>query len=138
MKPKRIVLISCASKKLDHRARAKDLYDSPLFKLNHAYAKKLIPDKIFILSAKYGLLDMERYIEPYDMTLNKMPEWELRRWSEKVLDDLKKEIDLDKDRAIFLAGNRYRKHLIPAIINYEIPLQGLPIGMQVRFLKANR
>lgn len=133
----RVVLISCVSKKLGHKARAKDLYVSPLFRLNLTYAMRLNPDKIFILSAKFGLLNPERYIEPYDMTLNKMPEPELRRWSDKVLADLKKEIDLDKDRVIFLAGNRYRKYLIPVIRHYEVPLLGLPIGKQMSFLKAN-
>jgi hypothetical protein len=134
---KKIVLISCVSKKLDCRARAKDLYVSPLFRHNLTFARKLSPDKIFILSAKYGLLDPERFIEPYERTLNDMPERELRRWAEKVLADLRKEVDLGKDRVIFLAGIKYRKYLIPAIKNYEIPLEGLPIGKQLSFLKAN-
>ena len=47
---KRIVLISCVSKKLPHPARAKDLYVSPLFRLNLQYARKLQPDAIYILS----------------------------------------------------------------------------------------
>jgi len=51
---KKIVLISCASKKLEVKAKAADLYTSALFKLNLKYARKLKPDGIFILSAKYG------------------------------------------------------------------------------------
>lgn len=51
----KIVLISCVSKKLDHKAKAKDLYTSPLFKYNLKYAEKIGADKIFILSAKYSL-----------------------------------------------------------------------------------
>ena len=50
----KIVLISCASKKLNHKAKAGDLYISQLFKSGLRYAKSLNPDKIFILSAKYG------------------------------------------------------------------------------------
>ena len=53
------VLISCVSKKLDHSAKARDMYISPLFKLSLKYAQKLNPDKIFILSAKYHLLPIE-------------------------------------------------------------------------------
>lgn len=52
---KKIGLISCVSKKLNCKTKAKDLYTSPLFKYSLAYARKLNPDKIYILSAKYGL-----------------------------------------------------------------------------------
>ncbi|MFN5749119.1 MAG: DUF6884 domain-containing protein, partial [Pseudanabaena sp.] len=43
---KSIVLISCASRKLSQRAKAKDLYISTLFKLNLKYAQKLESDNI--------------------------------------------------------------------------------------------
>ena len=61
---KRIVLISCVKSKLDHPARAEDLYTSTLFRSNLAYARSLKPDAIFILSAKFGLLSLERVISP--------------------------------------------------------------------------
>ena len=61
---KKIVLISCASKKAPFKAKAEALYVSPLFVLNLRYAKSLKPDSIFILSAKYGLLDLDKEIEP--------------------------------------------------------------------------
>jgi len=48
---KKIVLISCVSKKLHHKSKAQDLYVSSLFLKNLQYAKSLNPDKIFILSA---------------------------------------------------------------------------------------
>ena len=53
---KKIILISCVSKKLLHSAPAQDLYVSPLFRLNLEYARKLAPGAIYILSAMYGLL----------------------------------------------------------------------------------
>lgn len=82
---KQIVLISCVSQKLSQRAKAKDLYVSTLFKLNVRYAKKLKPDDIFILSAKYGLLPLEQEIEPYEQTLNNMPAHEVKQWASQVL-----------------------------------------------------
>ncbi len=36
---------------------------------------------------------------------------------------------------MFLAGKRYRKHLLPHVSHPEIPLRGLGIGEQMRFLK---
>ncbi len=129
------VLISCVSSKLDRRAKAKDLYVSPLFKYNVKYASSLNPDKIFILSAKYGLVDLEQELEPYNETLNTMKSIQIKSWAERVVNALKKEVNLDNDEIIFLAGDKYRKYLIPHIKHYKIPLQGLGIGKQLQFLK---
>lgn len=132
---KTIVLISCVSKKLAHPARAKDLYTSALFRLNLAYAERLQPDVIFILSAKHGLLRLDEVVEPYDVTLNKMRSREKKEWAELVLRQLRDEADLDNDRFIFLAGRNYRQYLLPHIRNYEAPLEGLTIGRQLSRLK---
>ena len=134
---RKIVLISCASKKLKHKAKAKNLYASSLFKLNLKYAESLNPDKIFILSAKYGLIDLEQEIEPYNLTLNNMKDKEIKLWAEKVLSELKKIANLKEDEIIFLAGEKYRKYLISEINNHKIPLKGLGIGKQLKFLKEN-
>jgi len=133
----KIILISCVSKKLLYNSKAKNLYVSPLFKYNLKYANSLNPDKIFILSAKYGLVDLELEIEPYNKTLNKMKKQEIEEWSEKVINQLKEQTDLQEDEFIFLAGDMYRKFLIPHIKNYKIPMQGLGIGNQLKYLKES-
>ena len=132
---KKVVLISCVSKKLDRKAKAGEIYISPLFKYNLRFAKLLNPNKIFILSAEYGLLNLDQEINPYNKTLNKMKDNEIREWSNNVINDLKKTIDLDNDEITFLAGERYRKYLVPHIKNYKIPLKGLGIGKQLKYLK---
>ena len=135
VKMAKVVLISCASKKLPYKAKAKDLYVSTLFKYNLKYAKSLNPDKTFVLSAKYGLVDLENEIVPYDTTLNNMPSKEIRKWADCVIGQIKKEANLEKDEFIFLAGEKYRKYLLPQISNYQIPLEGLKIGKQLQYLK---
>jgi cytoplasmic iron level regulating protein YaaA (DUF328/UPF0246 family) len=130
----KIVLISCVSKKLHHKSKAQNLYVSPLFQKNLRYAKSLNPDKIFILSAEYGLLDLNREIEPYDKTLNKMSSNEIKEWANSVLSQLQKVSNLGRDEFVFLAGNNYRKFLLPHIKNYKIPLLGLGIGKQLKWL----
>ena len=80
---------------------------------------------------------MEEEIEPYDLTLNKMQDKDIISWSEKVLESMNKVSDLQEDEFIFLAGERYRKYLIPHIKNYKIPMKGLGIGRQLKFLKEN-
>lgn len=130
----KIVLISCVSKKLHHKSKAQDLYISPLFQKNLQYAKLLNPDKIFILSAEYGLLDLNIEIKPYDKTLNKMSSNEIKDWTIFVLNQLQKVSDLDKDEFVFLTGNNYRKFLLLHIKNYKIPMFGLTIGKQLKWL----
>jgi len=132
---KKIILISCASKKLKYKAKAKDLYISTLFRLSLAYAKKLKPDKIFILSAKYRLLDLNDEIATYNETLNNKSVSDIKIWAEKVVTDLGKMFNLKSDMFIFFAGKKYREYILPHIKYYKIPLKGLRIGEQLKFLK---
>jgi hypothetical protein len=134
---KRIVLISCVSKKLAIRARASDMYLSPLFRRSWLYAEKLLPDAVFILSAKYGLLDPVQEIEPYDITLNTMSSRERMAWADRVLIQLKRRCDFQKDHFVFLAGRKYRAYLVPSMASYEVPMQGLSIGKQLQYLKRH-
>jgi hypothetical protein len=131
---RKIVLISCVSKKLPFKAPAQNLYISPLFKKNIAYAQRLKPDDIYILSAKYGLVELDQVIEPYDLTLNNMGAGEIKAWASRVVRQLSACADLQQDHFIFLAGQKYRKYLLPNICSYEIPMEGLTIGKQLQAL----
>lgn len=134
---KKIVLISCVSKKLSYPAKAIEIYTSTLFKSNLKYAYSFKPDYIFILSAKYGLLDLETVIEPYNKTLNTVSAEENRLWANMVISQLSEQVDLLNDHFIFLAGLQYRKNLLKHLQSYEIPLEGLTFGKQLQFLKRN-
>ena len=134
---KTIVLVSCSKQKSPRRARAKDLYLGPLFKLSLRYARSLDPDAVYVLSAKHGLVGLEEELEPYDLTLNGMRSGNVKRWAEYVLRRLSVVSDLRKDRFVLLAGETYRKHLMPHISDCKVPIRGLGIGRQMRFLKEN-
>lgn len=132
----KIVFISCVSKKKDVPSRAEDLYDSALYNYSLRYAKKLKPDRIFILSALYGLVKLKEVIEPYDLTLNDMKTADKKAWSKRVLVQMNEEgLDFKKDEFVFLAGNNYRQYLVEHLMNVDIPMQGLGIGKQLQFLK---
>ncbi len=132
---KRTVLISCVSQKLPHSAKARDLYISTLFKLNLKYAEKLEPDKIFVLSAKHGLLNLEQEIKPYEQTLNKMRVSDIKAWANHVVEQLQGVCSIKDTEFTFLAGDKYRKYLLPHLRYYRIPLKGLRIGEQLKKLK---
>ena len=85
---KKIVLISCVSKKETEACKAKDMYVSPLFKMSWEYAKQFSPDKVFILSAEHHLLDPEQRIDPYNVTLYTFAAAERKAWAQRVLSDL--------------------------------------------------
>jgi len=131
---KKIVFISCVKSKKSIPCAAIDFYVSPWFKKARDYAKSLYPDKIYILSAKYGLVDSKHIISPYDETLNNMKSEQRKIWAEKVLAQIKNAgINFD-DNVIFLAGQKYRENLIRNFINVEIPLRGLGIGKQLQVM----
>lgn len=138
MHNRKIVLISCVSKKKDSASRASDLYTSALFIKSLNYARKQNPDMIFVLSALYGLVPIDQFIDPYNKTLNEMSSKENLEWAGGVINSLKESCDLENDEFIFLAGNNYRKNLIPKIKKYRIPMLGLAIGKQLQFLGDNR
>ncbi|MFZ3058976.1 MAG: DUF6884 domain-containing protein [Candidatus Methanoperedens sp.] len=146
---KRIVLISCVSEKLPCKAKAKDLYISSLFRYSLKYAKLLNPNKIFILSAKYGLLNLDDEIEPYNETLSNISKKQIEKnpnvkvlskkereeWAKTVIKKLGEKCDLNSDEIIFLAGKRYSENLIPYIKNDKDILKGKRIGERIGFLK---
>ena len=131
-----IALIACCASKNSCACKAKEMYISPLFKGSYAYAKKLGAEKIFILSAKYGLLDENKVIEPYNETLLNKSKPQLIAWADNVYSELAKVADVENDKFIILAGAVYRKYLIPYLCNYIIPMETVgSIGKQLAFLK---
>ena len=134
---KKIVLVACSGTKNPtdgQSVRAKDLYAGALFTKSMDYAKTLNPDEIFILSAKYGLLDPDDLIETYNNTLVNKTAQVKRDWSNAVLDKLKEICNLNNDTFIFLAGTAYYKYMVSSLNNVEIPLEGLRIGEKLQKL----
>jgi cytoplasmic iron level regulating protein YaaA (DUF328/UPF0246 family) len=130
-----IVLLSCVKSKRDHRCRAGDIYTSPLFQKMMAYAESLRPKRIFILSAKYGLLTPDDVIEPYEQTLKKMKTAERRLWAQKIISALRQNCDPDTDQFVLLAGEAYRENLVPHLRHHKVPMEGLAFGKQLQWLE---
>ena len=133
----KIILISCVKKKQKgNKIPAKDLYISPLFKKAWKYAETLKVDKIYILSAKYGLLSPETLIDDYDVTLLKMTKFERQHWANGVLQRMVAEnIDLDNYEFVILAGKAYSEYLTEKINHYTLPYdRKRSIGYILQFL----
>lgn len=138
--PRTIALVSCVSSKEPHAAPARDLYTSALFRKAREYAERNA-DAWYVLSAKYGLVDPNRVIEPYDVTLNRMGVAQRRAWAAKVRLELEKVVR-PGDTVVMLAGAHYREGLMGALrargVRVEVPMQGLGIGKQLQWLSQPR
>lgn len=131
----KIALVSCSKNKKEITCIAEEMYsESTLFKKATTYLKTQNYDKWFILSAKYGLLEPDEQIEPYDVTLNNMSSPEIKKWAERVNQQLNQYKIITVD---FYAGDRYRKFLIPLLeesgIKCDVPLKGMGIGQQLQY-----
>lgn len=118
----KLIVVGCGSKKAEKPKKAKNLYTSTYFELKKEYAEQSSYDWK-ILSAKHGLINPEKKIEPYDTKI----------------EDRKPEITGIKDyeEIEVLAGKNYRKHLNnetnAKIINKFEETSG--IGEQMKLLK---
>ena len=129
-----IVFLSCTKSKLKGNHKAKDLYSSPLFKKSYQYARSLNPDKIFILSAKYGVLELDDQVSDYEETLNSKPDRHIKQWSYNVCKQLESKGISYNEEVIFLTGENYHKYIKLKFANKHIPLQGLGLGRRLQRL----
>jgi len=131
-----LYLVSCVGQKRDNPSPAKDLYTSSWFRKARAYVESM-ESRWYILSAEYGLLAPERMVEPYEKTLNTMGIRARRLWAARVFPELQA-VGIANSRLSFLAGQRYREFLVPQLqgqgVEVEIPMEGLRIGEQLRWL----
>lgn len=130
-----IVFLSCVKSKRQNVCAAKDMYVSDMFKKSLAYAETLNAKKIYILSAKYGLLELNDIIEPYNLTLNNMTEKQRKEWAYRVCKQCERKGIKYNEKIIFLCGENYRKYLMTKFQNSTAPLKNLGIGRQLSFYK---
>jgi len=140
--PKKICLISCVKTKKEFATKAGELYDGQLYNAHLGYAKEVLgfdEEHIKIISAKHGLLDFDKVIEPYEVTLNNMPTNQRNIWARKTLNQILERFDEDTHFTI-LAGKKYYENLVPYLKNSYLPeeLKGLPIGKRVQRLNQLR
>ena len=90
-----IALVMCGKHKKRGFHQARNLYTSERFQRNFREASKMC-EKVFILSAKHGLLKPKKYIWNYDRSLDDLFSKERLNWSQKVVQSIM-EISDSKD-----------------------------------------
>jgi len=132
----KIGIISCGKKKKQGVHKAKDIYIGNYFKSCLKYSLKHF-DKTFILSAKYGLLELDTIVFYYEKSLNSMNKKEKIIWSKNVAKKIKEKIN-SNDILYFVCGKNYYKFLSRFLTNdkkYPLPSKGM--GYQIKYLKEN-
>jgi hypothetical protein len=131
------ILLGCVKSKLDHRAQARDLYCSALWRDRRAYAEASgLP--WLILSAKYRLVDPHRLLHPYDLALGDLSASKRGKWGERVVDSLEERFNsLEGATFEVHAGAAYRnaidEPLARRAASLTVPLVGLTLGEQLRW-----
>ncbi|MBN2157710.1 MAG: peroxide stress protein YaaA [Candidatus Lokiarchaeota archaeon] len=105
MKPKIMILTSCSKSKLDRSSKAIELYQGQLFKMIVKLSRK-IDAKLKILSAKYGLIDSDDVIEPYEKRIETMQD--ILRLKSATNDQFEKYLQ-NYDKILVIMGKKYRK-----------------------------
>ena len=60
---------------------------------------------------------------------------EVEKWADNVKKQMEGKMNFKNDEITFLAGERYRKFLMPYFTKTKVPMKGLGIGKQLQFLK---
>lgn len=128
-----MVIVACGAKKLDREARARDLYVGPYFKTCLAYALAIaLAKRIFILSAKYGLVGLSDIIEPYNYRLGRpfaVTEFSLTTQAEQL--------GLLGQKVTVLGGRKYVGLCRKVWKKLEAPLEGKGgIGKQIQWMRG--
>jgi hypothetical protein len=131
------ILIGCVASKAAHAKPARDLYTSPLFERRRAYAEAR-DAPWFVYSAKYGLMDPDTTIEPYDLTVADLPTVEQQALGERVASALEERFGPLDGRAFEIhAGEHYVGALAPHLeargARLDYPLRGLRVGQQLHW-----
>jgi hypothetical protein len=129
-------LISCSKSKAGHNDLARNMYVSPLYRKSVLVAAGW-GLSFSILSAKYGLLDPDETIEPYDLTLKGASKQFKLEWARRVDAQIRSSVN-SKKQLIVLAGDDYCAPLIEVgagrPLNFFTPMRGLSLGNRLVFL----
>lgn len=126
----RIAFIACSKTKKRYPAPARELYQGSLFKKALRYTESEF-NQVYILSAKYGLVSLDKVISPYEKTLNNMSVKERKKWAEIVLEQMEEEGLDDPSSHYFFTGSNYCEYF-----EGHKPLEGLSLGFQLQWFQG--
>lgn len=132
----RVAFVACSKTKANRAMPAAALYASPLFRKSLLAACDSAK-KVFILSAKHGLVGLNDIVAPYDVTLKTMKSPERLSWGREVAPQLTPILD-SHSAAIMYCGEEYiapiRASILARGAAIETPLEGQSLGQRLQSL----
>jgi len=127
--PRKVALVSCTRRKKPYGCSARELY-SESERFIDALAFVEAPgngyDQTYIVSARYGLVDLEQQLAPYDCDLLEFPEEEQTCWAAYITQLLQWK-DVGQDcKVVVHADDLYSKLLIKALTDKGITAEKGP------------
>lgn len=133
-----MILIGCGKSKQSKAAPARELYTGSLFRAARDYAEGT-GKRWGIVSAKYGFIEPDAVIKPYEKRLGGGPV-EKALWARRVVEDTVRAAWSGK--VTLLMGRDYADPLERAFMVLGIhvvrPLDGLGLGQRLRWFKERR
>jgi len=128
-----LVVLACGAKKRPWAQAALELYTGPLFASARRWALSITSrDRIFILSARHGLVPADRVLEPYDQQIKPT-----RETVDRIVDQADA-LGLFAGPVYFAGGELYRLTLILAGLEVQAVSHVLPPGRTTRGIGAQR
>lgn len=130
-----IVIIPCGGKKRDYPCPAGEMYIGGYHLACQRYALSRVDrERVFILSALYGLLGLDETITPYDLRMGKPGSVSLSTLREQV-----EALGIVNEKEVTaLGGIEYVKMVRLLYLNVRLPLKGVGgIGKQLAWLKEH-
>lgn len=127
-----IAIIPCGKAKRDYPCLAREMYTGTYHKLCQGLALTLVPeDKIFILSALYGIVGLDFKINPYDMTFDMEGCIDV-----STIEIQSKFLKIEQEPVIMIGGKKYASLVCKVWSNVVEPLRGKGgMGYQMQWMK---
>lgn len=118
-----LMVIGCGHDKLSTAEPARDLYISDRFRSSLALADDLAAPFV-ILSAKHGIVEPDRVLEPYDLDLSTLSDADQQSWAQRAIDQLSQQasgrtvsiLAIGAYARPLLAANRARPQALDIIV----------------------
>lgn len=132
----KIAIIPCTNQKTDSPGPAREVWKGSHFQFTLLHAETFY-DKVLIMSYKYGFIDPDYEIEPYDINIQHQPAVERLKWWWLVREHIQEVAELKPELVAIYTGNFERDRIIKeffqhGVRNIIVPWEGLGVGERMQ------
>lgn len=130
-----VAIIPCTNQKSDHPAPAREVWVGHHFQLVLAHAE-MFYDRVFVMSYKYGLIDPDFHIEPYDIDIKNSKAADKLRWWFNLRSDIRLLSSWNPLLVALYTGDIERDRIMREFVRSGtrqviLPFEGLSIGKRM-------